>query len=267
MQLVKRSAFGWGASAASYARPTRGLVIHYDGSDQGLAGKQHGACVDYWVRTRKFHMGSNRGWADIGYSFGACPHGMVFEGRGLDRVQAAQPNGNSTFYSVTLMSGPGEDPTPAQINAVRELRQWLMDKGVGPLVKGHRDFFSTSCPGDRLYRLVRDGTFTKGAVSTSNEEDDVAAKDLWQHELKVPFGSAENPEWQAGNVLVNAAKWVHEMRSRLKEMDAKLDAQNATIKALAEALAVRDGSIDPDALIDRIRTELDNVSVTLSVGK
>lgn len=161
MQLVKRSAFGWGASGASYAHPTRGLVIHYDGSDQNLAGKDHAACVDYWRRTRKFHMGPSRKWADIGYSFGCCPHGYVFEGRGLDRVQAAQPSGNTTYYSVTLMSGPGEEPTPEQINAVRELRAWLMDKGVGPLVKGHRDFYSTDCPGTVLYRLVKDGTFSK----------------------------------------------------------------------------------------------------------
>lgn len=261
MQLIKRDAFGWGTSGASYARPTRGLVIHYDGSDQGLAGKPHGACVVYWKRTRAFHVGPARGWADIGYSFGACPHGVVFEGRGLNRVQAAQPGGNDTWYSVTLMSGPGEAPTDAQINAVRELRAWLMGQGVGGLVKGHRDFYSTSCPGDRLYRLVRDGTFTKAAGDsgkTTTEEDDVAAKDLWQHELPVPFGSKENPSWQAGNILVNVAKWV-------REIEAKVDAQNATIKALAEALAARDSAVDVDALVARIRAEIESVTVRLDV--
>lgn len=166
MKLVKRSAFGWGATGAAHARPTRGLVIHYDGSDQNLAGKEHAECVDYWRRTRKFHMGSNRGWSDIGYSFGCCPHGHTFEGRGLDRIQAAQPGGNADWYSVTLMSGPGERPTAEQINAVRELRAWLMDKGVGSLVKGHRDFYSTSCPGDLLYGLVKDGTFAKSPSDT-----------------------------------------------------------------------------------------------------
>lgn len=161
MQIVKRSEFGWGSTGASYAKPTRGLVIHYDSVDQGLDRKPHSACIAYWKRTRDFHRGPARQWVDIGYSFGACPHGQLFEGRGLNRAQAAQPSGNTTYYSVTLMSGPDEDPTPAQINAVRELRAWLMDKGVGPLVKGHRDFYATSCPGDRLYRLVKDGTFTK----------------------------------------------------------------------------------------------------------
>lgn len=163
MELVKRSTFGWGPTAAGLATPRNGLVIHYDGSNQGLAGKPHAACLTYWRRTRQFHMGAARGWADIGYSFGCCPHGVVFEGRGEGHVQAAQPGGNTTWYSVTLMSGPGEQPTVAQVDAVRQLRAWLMRKGLGAAVKGHRDFFSTSCPGDVLYRMVRDGTFTKSA--------------------------------------------------------------------------------------------------------
>lgn len=160
MDLVKRSEFGWGASGASYAKPTRGLVIHYDGSNQGLADKPHSACVTYWKNTRRFHMNS-RGWADIGYSFGACPHGYVFEGRGLNKQQAAQPGGNSTYYSCTLMSGPKETPPSTQIEAVRELRAWLMGKGVASAVKGHRDFVSTSCPGEIAYRMVKDGVFAK----------------------------------------------------------------------------------------------------------
>jgi hypothetical protein len=53
----------------------------------------------------------------------------------------------------------------------------------------------------------------------------------------------------------------------LRQILAKLEAQDATIKALAEALAARDASVDPDALLDRIRTELDNVTVRLEVGK
>jgi len=161
MRIIPRSEFGWGPTSAATANPRNGLVIHYDGSNQGLARKSHSACVEYWKRTRKFHMGPARGWADIGYSYGACPHGYVLEGRGLNRVQAAQPGGNSTWYSVTLMGGPDEDPTPEQIEAVRQLRAWLMSKGVAGAVKGHRDFYATSCPGDRLYRLVKNGTFAK----------------------------------------------------------------------------------------------------------
>ena len=112
-----------------------------------------------------------RGWDDVGYSFFACPHGYD-RGRGLNRVQAAQPGGNATHYSCTLAGGPSDTITEDQINAVRELRLWLKDDhGNNGRVLGHRDFISTSCPGDRAYALVKDGTFTKapGIISTGDD--------------------------------------------------------------------------------------------------
>jgi hypothetical protein len=176
MQLERRSVFGWGATAAGSASCHLGLVIHYDGSNQGLAGKSHSACRTYWKNTRRFHMGPSRGWADLGYSFGVCTHGIVMEGRGARRAQAAQPGGNTTWTSCTLMTGPSEDPTPAQIEGVRQLRAWLRKTyGMGAAVRGHRNFISTSCPGDRAYKLVTNGTFTKapgsGGVPSTSEEN------------------------------------------------------------------------------------------------
>ncbi|MFI7449529.1 peptidoglycan recognition family protein [Nonomuraea sp. NPDC049714] len=225
MQLVKRAAFGWGTTGAAYAKPRQGLVIHYDGSDQNLAGKPHASCVDYWQRTRKFHTGSNRQWVDIGYSFGACPHGFVFEGRGENHAQAAQPGGNTTWYSVTLMSGPGEKPTPPQIEAVRELRAYLMGRGLGAAVKGHRDFYSTSCPGDSLYRLVKDGTFTK-SPSGSNiiEEDDVDVNAVW-HDARIKMNKGEKTESERSpaSVLQELETEQDRIKSRLDELGGKLD--------------------------------------------
>jgi hypothetical protein len=215
VKFVQREAFGWGASGASAASPQQGLVIHYDGSNQGLAGKSHSACVTYWKNTRRFHMGSNRGWSDIGYSWGACPHGYIFEGRGLNRTQAAQPGGNSTWYSVTLMSGPGETPTDEQIGAVRQLRAWLRSKGVGAGVKGHRDFFATSCPGDRLYALVKNGTFTG---SPTNEEDDMPSPDDVWHEARIKADKGEKSE-----EAISPAAFLQRLEARQDRIEAKLD--------------------------------------------
>lgn len=166
-KLQWRSDFGWSPhSPASKADPKRGLVVHYDSSNQNLAAKSHSACVSYWKRTRAFHTGPSRGWADIGYSWGCCSHGYVMEGRGLFRAQAAQPGGNTTYYSVTLMTGPSDTVTDAQINAVRQLREWLMEptSSISGTVKGHRDFVATSCPGTKAYNLVKDGTFRRPAA-------------------------------------------------------------------------------------------------------
>jgi hypothetical protein len=162
MKRERRASFGWPATRAGYATPTKGIAVHYDGSNRGLAAKGHTACRSYWQWCRTFHMGRSRGWVDVGYSFFCCPHGVILEGRGLNRQQAAQPGGNATWYSVTFGSGPSEDPTDAQLEAFAELRSWLRGKGVGAAVRGHRDFISTSCPGTRLYRMVTSGVLAKG---------------------------------------------------------------------------------------------------------
>lgn len=164
MKLERRSSFGWGATAAGSAPCRNGLVVHYDGSNQNLAGKTHTACRDYWKRTRKFHMGG-RGWRDIGYSYAVCPHGIVMEGRGFGREQAAQPGGNTTWTSCTFMSGPKEKPTAEQVKAFKELRSYLRGRGLKAAIRGHRDFISTSCPGSILYGMVKDRSL-EGTVSS-----------------------------------------------------------------------------------------------------
>lgn len=179
-KYVSRSDLKWGPSPAGSATPRSGLVVHYDSVDQGLAGKAHSACLTYWRNTRAFHTGPSRGWADVGYSFLACAHGYVIEGRGLRRYQAAQGTtaGNSNYYSVTLATGPTDTITDAQINAVRELRQWLIqDHGNAGTVLGHRDFVGTSCPGDKAYALVRNGTFAQPpGVYTEGESPMIGLK-------------------------------------------------------------------------------------------
>lgn len=160
MRLEKRASFGWPASSAGSAPCRNGMVAHYDGSDQGLAGKSHTACRTYWKDTRNFHLGPERGWRDIGYSYGVCPHGVVMEGRGFGKEQAAQPGGNTTWTSCTFMTGDHERPTAVALEAWKEFRAWLRGKGVAAAVKGHRDFISTSCPGGPLYAMVKDGSLT-----------------------------------------------------------------------------------------------------------
>ncbi|GAA3520574.1 hypothetical protein FHR32_000290 [Streptosporangium album] len=99
----------------------------------------------------------------------------------------------------------------------------------------------------------------------AGEDDDVSAKELWQHELKVPFGSPENPEWQAGNILVNAAKWAKDIRETVALHGAKLDGQTAAIRELAAALAQRDDEIDVEALVARIEAAIEGITVRLDV--
>lgn len=161
----------------------------------------------------------------------------------------------------------GRAPWPArQLDAYRKLcAELCREFGLSAArVKGHKEVNrSKSDP----HSIDMDVWRADIAHLIAGEDDDVSAKDVWTHEIKVPFGKPGNEEWQARNVLTNTANWVYEMRRTVAELGAKLDAQNATIKAMADALATRDTEIDVEALMDRIRGELERVTVRLDVAE
>lgn len=174
VDFVSRDELGWPAMPKN-TRTDQGMVAHYDAgfwlrnrrADLTKAGGDpHRACSEYWKRVESQHRG--QGWKSVGYAYFVCPDDAVFEGRGVDRIQAAElptpgkiQNGNTRYVAVTFGLGPGETPTVGALSAWHRLRRWLMDNhSVTPTVLGHRDFTSTSCPGDVVYRMVRDGTLT-----------------------------------------------------------------------------------------------------------
>jgi hypothetical protein len=76
--------------------------------------------------------------------------------------------------------------------------------------------------------------------------------------MPVPYGSETNKEWKPRSVLADHGV-------QLRKILAELAVQGATIKALADALAQRDQAVDVDALIGRIRAEIERVTVRLDV--
>lgn len=159
---VTRKDLGWPALAKN-TNTDQGMIAHFDGN-RGLldAWKRDGhvACIMYWRRTRAFHI-SGHGWRDVGYAYFVCPDQKVFEGRGVDRIQAAEgptpgklQGGNTRYVAVTFGTGPGEMPTDGQLQAWHDLRDWLMtEHNVKANVYGHRDFTSTDCPGTVIYEI------------------------------------------------------------------------------------------------------------------
>lgn len=160
MLWVPRSA--WGArpprSVSTNITPgSGGVAVHYWGGNTGVA-PDHGRCAPAVRAGQAFHM-DGRGWADIAYSAIACPHGYLFEGRWIGRRTAANGSndGNQRFYAVCYLGGDGDPLTDAGLHAIRDGIDALRAAGAGAQIVGHRDLFSTSCPGTRLYDWVRRG--------------------------------------------------------------------------------------------------------------
>jgi hypothetical protein len=112
-----------------------------------------------------------RGWSDYAYNGSACPHGFGFIGRGRGVRSAAQgtTDGNNRSYAIQYLGagvhGGVEDPlTEEAKRAFYDMAAYLAE----PLKRGHRDWKSTSCPGDPTYAW-RTAGFPRPAGTTTQD--------------------------------------------------------------------------------------------------
>ena len=171
MKLIPRKAWGARPPHGDYAHiaTTHGVKVHYTGSTVKTAPSHPKDCAALVRAIQAEHM-DGRAWIDIGYTALVCHHGYVFEGRGLFHLPAANGAGlNAGHYAVCgLVGNKGLVlPSPAMLNGIRDAIQWLRSNGgAGNEIKGHRDGYSTDCPGPKLYAWVKAGAPRPGhAVS------------------------------------------------------------------------------------------------------
>ncbi|MFI6296694.1 N-acetylmuramoyl-L-alanine amidase [Nonomuraea sp. NPDC050790] len=169
MAVISRKA--WGAPAPKRVdriSSTRGVKVHYVGSrvDPRLLD-DHDRCPALMRQIQNHHMDGNR-WSDFAYSYGACPHGDVLTGRGPGVLVAANgPGRNEDHYAVLGFVGNSGlvEPTDEMLGAILDAIAILRGKGgAGREIKGHRDGYSTDCPGEALYDWVRRGAPRPGSA-------------------------------------------------------------------------------------------------------
>ncbi len=166
-RIVSRK--GWGANEAwatrdtVYRKPTH-FVIHHTVTPNDPQDPA------YIVRAIYQYHAISRGWGDIGYNFLIDAQGNVYEGRkggdGAVGIHAGDYNYGS--IGIALMGDYRTvEMTPAMKEALVALMAWEADRfGINPLqssffvhrdfpnVVGHRDLWSTVCPGDRVYQAL-----------------------------------------------------------------------------------------------------------------
>jgi peptidoglycan hydrolase-like protein with peptidoglycan-binding domain len=112
-----------------------------------------------------FHMGPQRGWADIGYSFLVDDEGNIYEGRGWGVAGGHTANWNSKSHAVCAILNDGQQPTPAMLAALRFVHDEHDQKYGKGFHRSHRDVNPTSCPGDILHGWMQAGMPVAGGAS------------------------------------------------------------------------------------------------------
>ena len=139
-------------------------VMHYTANSHGYAveeGEDHERCRDQVRGIQEYHQGIPD-QSDIEYSHLGCNHGVVFQGRatGIKTGANGSAQTNKTMPSFCMLMGVGDEPSQALYDAAAWWHWQIEQRASHTLtMNGHRDIYSTSCPGDVIYPWVRDGVY------------------------------------------------------------------------------------------------------------
>jgi hypothetical protein len=155
----------WGAKPAvcvtKLPSPVDEFYVHHSGRTYDAPGDQQTRDI------QAFHMGPDRGWCDIAYSFGIDRRDgtAIYEGRGLWNQPGATCGKNISLAVDVYANYEIEVPTDEVIDGIRWLIAYCKAEGAlaeDAKILGHRDSghpgscSPTSCPGDNLYARMDD---------------------------------------------------------------------------------------------------------------
>jgi hypothetical protein len=179
MKIVTRSE--WRARSPRY-RNTGKLdgqsTGHWNGPKITVGGKitwDHSVCAGLVRGIQNFHM-DGRGWSDIAYNYLVCPHGFVYEGRGVNIINGANGtnSGNRSSHAICMLAGQGNPFPDEEKLAYKECVSYISMRSLAPNSSmGHRDHKSTECPGDERYKWVHAGMPVNELPETIEKDDEM----------------------------------------------------------------------------------------------
>lgn len=148
----------------SYGNKPRMLVLHH--AEASTCSIQD---IHQW------HL--DRGWSGCGYHFLVRKDGTVYRGRPEDAIGAHCPGVNATSLGICAEGEYMKEQMPeVQKNAIVELCKYLCSKYGISIIKGHKELYSTDCPGtyyplQQIKELIGAGgsvSVTTSSTSSSN---------------------------------------------------------------------------------------------------
>lgn len=157
VQAICKTAWGGREAAGDFTNHTiERMTVHHTAAVLDANRKAPARVRQH----QRFHI-DDRGWPDLAYHFIVDANGNVYEGRPVTAVGDTGTNYDPTGHFLVCAEGNFDqhDIPAAQVAAVVDLLAWgAVQFGVdASTIKGHRDWASTSCPGDRFYPLISGG--------------------------------------------------------------------------------------------------------------
>lgn len=184
-EIRPRSAWSDGRRPTGPLQPeddVRFLLVHHTASTNDYRPDD---VIDQIRDFYEFHIGPERGWADLAYNFLIDRFGGIWEAREgslTEPIQGDATGGSQGFAQLASLIGNHVDapPTPEAVESLTRLLAWLahrhrIDTSPGATVvfasrgsnrwpagtevtaatiSGHRDMSQTMCPGDQVYELL-----------------------------------------------------------------------------------------------------------------
>lgn len=163
-------------------------------------------------------IGQNNFGGGISYTFVVMPSGRVFEGHSLDRRGAHTANRNDRSRAICLAGNYESFPLSTKmINAVA-----LLLRELGALLDGgHRDVYSTACPGRFAYPRI--GEINNLAASGQPIEGDEEMARLNEQKIKVLNAPEGEYEEMADIALGSATGNIRSARQEIAELRALVE--------------------------------------------
>ncbi|KAL3272274.1 hypothetical protein HHI36_022754 [Cryptolaemus montrouzieri] len=136
--------------------PVPYVIIHHSYIPGACVTQE--ACVQAMQSMQRYHQ-DERGWNDIGYSFGVGGDNRAYTGRGWSAVGAHAPNYNNRSIGICVIGDwTVQLPPQSQMDVVKKLIDYGVQTGkIAPnyMLLGHRQVRDTECPGNAFYEEIK----------------------------------------------------------------------------------------------------------------
>ncbi|NQV41632.1 MAG: N-acetylmuramoyl-L-alanine amidase [Candidatus Marinimicrobia bacterium] len=161
LELVTRADWGW--VPLTDTLPTheiKYITIHHGGEDF----PQDKDVIKYLIGLQSWSR-SDKNWIDNPYHYMIDLQGKIYEARPIEYPGDTNTDYDVRGHALICVMGNYENQilSEVQFNQLALLTATLADRyGVANnLIKGHKDYTETLCPGKDLYRYLEDGSLIK----------------------------------------------------------------------------------------------------------